>query len=96
MDVDVRSVRSSNDIYDPIGQVGWWHCMSRKIVDEGGHPTCNRLPMADLEKYLFFPQINFLLSHQGCEIPRTDHARCPSFNQQRGKVDHETWTELQF
>jgi hypothetical protein len=46
MDVGVRS---SNDIYDPIGKVGWLHWVSRKIVDErsgcpakasakGGHP----------------------------------------------------------
>jgi hypothetical protein len=32
MDVGVRS---SNDIYDPVGQVGW---LSRKIVDERWSP----------------------------------------------------------
>jgi hypothetical protein len=31
-------VRSSNDIYDPIRQVGWQHWVSRKIVDEWWSP----------------------------------------------------------
>jgi hypothetical protein len=35
MDVGVRS---SSDIYDPIGQVGWLHWVSRKIVDERFSP----------------------------------------------------------
>jgi hypothetical protein len=35
MDVGVRS---SNDIYDSIGQVGWKHWVSRKIVDERWSP----------------------------------------------------------
>jgi hypothetical protein len=35
MDVGVRS---SNDNYDPIGQVGWSHRVSRKIVDERWSP----------------------------------------------------------
>jgi Fe-S cluster biosynthesis and repair protein YggX len=35
MDVGVRS---SNDIYDPIGQVGWKHWVSRKIVEERWSP----------------------------------------------------------
>jgi hypothetical protein len=32
------SVRSSSDIYDPIGQVGWLHWVSRKIVGERWSP----------------------------------------------------------
>jgi hypothetical protein len=35
MDVGVRS---SNNIYDPIGQVGWQHWVSRKVVDERWSP----------------------------------------------------------
>jgi hypothetical protein len=35
MDVGVRS---SNNIYDPIGQVGWQHWVSCKVVDERWSP----------------------------------------------------------
>jgi hypothetical protein len=40
MDVGVRS---SNDIYDPIGQVGWLHWVFHKIVDERWSPYSQQI-----------------------------------------------------
>jgi hypothetical protein len=40
MDVGVRS---SNDIYDPIAQVGWLRWVSRKIVDEKWSPCSDHI-----------------------------------------------------